>query len=180
MLPKREGFITIRWVCPIDGFLFTIMEHLCSIIGVKYSDSHVQVCFFDEVTQSLSQDKLKANVNGLFWGKPQEIHLKKRCLGMLETMTMPYHAPSIVGPITNSWGRRHYQYNTIVLVKVQLVEQCKTAKKIAKTQPLELYKVPSSQGTTPSPSRHCVRMSDEDGSHHELGHVSRVSKENKL
>ena len=111
-----------------------------------------------------------ADTNRLFWGKLQEIHLKKRCMGM----------PSIVAPIMDSRGHRHYQYNSIVLVKVQLAEQCKMAKKITKTLPIELYKVLSSQGTTLSPCMQCIGMHDENGSHHELGHVSRVSEENKV
>jgi hypothetical protein len=38
---SNDGY-TIRWSRPVDGFLFS-MEHLCSIMGMKYSDSHVQV-----------------------------------------------------------------------------------------------------------------------------------------
>ncbi len=85
-LPKRGGYITTlsqvdfisRWSCPIDGFLFT-MEHLRSIMGAEFLDSHVQVRSFDhDVTQAISQNKLKNDVNGLYWGNPQKIHLKKR------------------------------------------------------------------------------------------------------
>ena len=36
-----DGY-TISMSCPVDAFLFS-MEHLCSIMGMKYSDSHVQV-----------------------------------------------------------------------------------------------------------------------------------------
>ncbi len=61
------------------------------------------------------------DANGLFWGKPQEIHLEKRCMGMTEPVVMPYHVPSIIAaPIPDSRGCHHYQYNTIVLMKVQL------------------------------------------------------------
>ena len=73
---------------------------------------------------------------------------------------MSYHVPSIIDPVMDLRGHCHYQYNTIVLVKVQLAKQCKTTKKTAKTRPLELYKVASSQGMTSSPSVHCGRMCD--------------------
>ena len=61
MLPERGGFVvtlsedgyTIRWSHPVDGFLFT-MEHLRSIMGAKYSDSHIRVHSFNKVTQSIS------------------------------------------------------------------------------------------------------------------------------
>jgi hypothetical protein len=36
-----DGY-TIRWNRPINGFLFS-MEHHCSIMRRKYSDSHVRV-----------------------------------------------------------------------------------------------------------------------------------------
>ncbi len=110
----------------------------------------------------------------------QEIHLKKRCTGTPESIVMPYCMPSIVAPILDFRGCKNYQYNTIVLIKVQLAKQHKTAKKIAKTWPLELYEIASSQGTTPSPSMCNVRRRDEDWNHHEMGHASRVSKENEV
>ncbi len=100
---------------------------------------------------------------------------------MPETVGMPYHVPSIVAPVMDSRGRRHYQYNTIVLVKVQLAEQCKMAKKIAKTWPLKLYEVPSSQGTTLSPGGCLGKKRDFGGSHCLMGHASsRVSEENEM
>ena len=38
---SSDGY-TISMSHPVDAFLFS-MEHLCSIMGMKYSDSHVQV-----------------------------------------------------------------------------------------------------------------------------------------
>ncbi len=119
------------------------MEHLKSIMGANYSDTHVQVRLFDKVTQAIWKDRVEADVNGLFWGKPQEIHLEKQCTGTVEAVAMPYRAPRSIEPITDSKGRRHYQYYLIVQVKAQLAEQRKTAKK------RELGA--SSQETTPSP-----------------------------
>jgi hypothetical protein len=88
--------------------------------------------------------------------------------------------PSIIAPVMDSRRHRHYHYNTIVLVKVQLAKQHKTAKKTTKTQPLELYEVVSSQGMIPSPGMHHVMMCDLGRSHRELGHTSsRVRKENE-
>ncbi len=113
-------------------------------MGADYSDTHVRVRSFDEVTQAISKDWLEADTNGLFCGKPQEIHLEKQCTGTIEAVAMPYRAPRSLEPITDSRGRRHYQYYLIVHVKAQLAEQRKTAKKkAAKTRPLELYDVAS-------------------------------------
>ena len=192
VLPETGGYVatlsddgyTIRWSRPVDGFLFS-MEHLKSVMGADYSDTHVRVRSFDEVTQAISKDRLEADANGLFWGKPQEIHLEKRCTGSVEAVAMPYRAPRSLEPITDSKGRRHYQYYSIVHVKAQLAEQRKTAKKkAAKTRPLELYEAPSSQGTTPSPGVRRRRQSDWGGSHRDPRPAvrprgSRVSEENE-
>jgi hypothetical protein len=58
VLPKKGGYLvmlledshTLRWSCPVDLFLFT-MEHLCSIMESKYSESNIQVCLFNKVTK---------------------------------------------------------------------------------------------------------------------------------
>ena len=121
VLPATGGYVatlsddgyTIRWSRPVDAFLFS-MEHLRSIMGRKYSDSHVRVRSNDKVAQAISKDKIEADVNRLFWGKSQEIHLKKRCTGTVKTTAMPYRIPPPLEPITDKHGRRHYQYHTIV------------------------------------------------------------------
>ncbi len=157
------------------------IEHLCSILGRKYSDCHIQVCSYDNVMQAISHDKIKADANGLFWEKSKEIHLKKWCTGTIEMTAMPYWAPPPLAPITDKHGRRHHQYHTIIQVKAQLVEQRKTAmKKAAKTHPLEIYEIVSSQGTTSSPGMHCGKKCDFGRSHHQIQQASsRVSKENQ-
>jgi hypothetical protein len=88
-LPKKGRYLatlledgyTLSWSSPIDSFLF-MMEHLCSIMGSKYSESNVQVCLFNEITQqALYKDTIKPDTNGNYWGKPQKVHLKKKCTG---------------------------------------------------------------------------------------------------
>lgn len=191
VLPETGGYVvtlsddghTIKWSRPVDGFLYS-MEHLKSVMGADYSDTHVRVRSFDEVTQAISKDRLEVDANGLFWGKPQEIHLEKRCTGTVEAVAMPYRAPRSIEPITDSKGRRHYQYYSIVQVKAQLAEQRKTAKKRAsKTRPLELYEA-SSQETTPSPDVRRRRKHDWASSHRDPRPAnrprgSRVSEENE-
>ena len=78
VLPATGGYVatlsddgyTIRWSRPVDAFLFS-MEHLRSIMGRKYSDTHVRVRSYDEVAQAISKDKVEADVSGLFWGNPR-------------------------------------------------------------------------------------------------------------
>jgi hypothetical protein len=136
VLPEMGGYVatlsddghTIRWSRPVIGFLFS-MEHLKSVMGADYSDTHVRVRSFDEVTQAILKYRVEADANGLFWGKSQEIHLEKRCTGTVEAVEMPYRVPRSLEPVTDSKGRRHYQYYSIVQVKAQLAEQRKTTKR---------------------------------------------------
>jgi hypothetical protein len=184
-LPKKCGYLamlledgfTLRWSRPIDLFLF-LMEHLHSIMGSKYSESNIQVRSFDKVMQALFKDKIKTDANRNYWGKPQEIHLKKKYTGTPESMLMPYKAPYPPKPITNARGCRHYQFHMIVEVKVQLVDMRKTLKKKTKTKLIDLYKVASSQGSTSSPGiRPGSRKRNWGGSHRKESHGSRVSQD---
>ena len=106
-------------------------------------------------------------------------HRVKIVTGMV---VMPYCALSVVAHVMDFKGRHYYQYNTIVLAKVELVEQCKTGKKeTVKTWRLKTYEVASYQGMTLSPSAHCRRRHDWGESHHKSSHASsRVSEKNKL
>ena len=71
-----DGY-TISWSCPVDAFLFS-MKHLRKIMGEQYSENHIQVRSFDQVSmQAILADKYKADARDLFWGKPQEIQLTK-------------------------------------------------------------------------------------------------------
>jgi hypothetical protein len=148
-----EGGYTIRWSRPVNLFLFT-MEDLCSSMGSKYLESNLRVCLFDEVMHEILKDKIKPDANRNYWGKPQEIHLKKKCTGTPKTVAMPYKAPFPLKPVTNARGRRHCQFHTIVQVKVQLVDKRLTSKNM-KMKLIDLNKVASSQGSTPSPGNCC-------------------------
>ncbi len=147
-------------------------------MGSKYLDSDFRVRLFGKVTQAIIKDKIKPDTNGNYWGKPQEIHLKKRCTSVPKVMAMPYKAPYPLEPITDSKGCRHYQFHTIVLVKVQLADQCKTSKKKTKMKLIDLYKVKSSQGSTPSPGACCSsKKCNWGGSYREASRGRKASKE---
>ena len=68
---------------------------------------------------------------------------------------MLYNAPSPLEPVIDARRRWHYQFYTIVQVKVQLADNRLTLKKKTKTKLIDLYEVASSQGSTPSPGDCC-------------------------
>ncbi len=158
MLPKVGGYLAtlsndgfaINWSRPIEEHLFT-MGHLKSIMGEDYSPSHVRVRSFDEVTQTMYKNKIKSNTNEVYWGDPQKVHLKSKSTGTPITQAKVYQAPPIVDVSTDRKGRQNYQFHTIVSCKIQLADLRKTATIKAKTKVVDMYDIPSSQGTTPSP-----------------------------
>jgi len=130
---------------------------------------------------------LKADARDLFWGKPQEIHLKNQCTGDVITKMTPYPRRDV--PTVRYKSVEHRQFNTIVELKVKLAAQRKTAMKRTKTEkPIELFS--SQEGSTPSPGarahhrdekkyKSSSRYRDWGGSHREMGRASRVSNESK-
>jgi hypothetical protein len=159
---SEDGY-TLKWSRPIEGLLFR-MEHLKSIMGDDYSPSHVRVRAFDNVTQTMFKDKVEPDANGLYWGKPQEIHLKEKCTGIVDTDPTDYRAPPKVDPV-NYRGRKNYQFHTIITCKVQIAERRKTATIKKKKTTVDMFDVPSSQGTSPSPGVQRGRNRDWGGSH---------------
>jgi hypothetical protein len=182
VLPEVGGYLamlsedgyTLKWSRPIEEFLFT-MGHLKSIMGENYSPSHVRVRAFDDVTQAMFKDKVKPDANGVYWGDPQNIHLKEKCTGTVVTLAKVYCAPTKVEAIKYK-GRQIYQFNMIVSCKVQWAERRKTARVGTKTTVVDMFDVPSSQGTTPSPGVQRNRKRDWGGSHRESHRGSRVSQ----
>jgi hypothetical protein len=160
------------------------MQHLKKIMGKKYSDTHIRVRSFDQVTQAILENKNKADAQDLFWGKPQKIHLKNQCTGDMIMKMTPYPRRDV--PTIRYKSVEHRQFNTIVELKVKLAVQRKTAMKRIKTEkPIELFS--SQEGSTPSPGAHArcrgdkkyksSKYQDWGGSHHETGCASRVSNE---
>jgi hypothetical protein len=184
VLPEKGGYLatlsedgyTLKWSRPIEELLFT-MGHLKSIMGETYSSSHVRVRAFDDVTQAMFKDKVEPDANGVYWGDSQKIHLKEKCTGTVVALAKVYQAPAKVKAIKYK-DRRSYQFNTIVSCKVQWAERRKTASVVTRTTVVNMFDVPSSQGTTPSPGIQRDRKRDWGGSHRDSHRGSRVSQGN--
>jgi len=112
------------------------------------------------------KDKVEPDANGLYWGKLQEIHLKKKCMGTVDTNPTDNRALPKVDPV-NYRGRKNYQFHMIITCKVQIAERRKTATIKKKKTTVDMFDVPSSQGTSPSPGlqRGRKRKRDWGGSH---------------
>jgi hypothetical protein len=150
VLPSEGGFQctldddghTVKWSRPVDSFLFT-MNHLRGIMGGAYSESNVRVRSFDDVLQSMHQDKVEADTARKYWGKPHEIVFKQKLTGTPICEAIPYRAPGL-SPVEDDRGRKHYQYNTLVVVKIEVAERRRTTSQIKRSNPINIYGIESS------------------------------------
>lgn len=150
VLPSEGGFQctldddghTVKWSRPVDAFLFT-MEHLRGIMGGAYSESNVRVRSFDDVLQSMHQDKVEADAARKYWGKPHEIVFKQKLTGTPICEAIPYRAPGL-SPVEDDRGRKHYQYNTLVVVKIEVAERRRTTSQVKRSNPINIYGIESS------------------------------------
>ena len=133
-------------------------------MGENYTPSHVQVRAFDDVTQDVFKDKVEPDTNGVYWGNFQKVHLKEKCMGTVVSLAKVYRAPAKVEAIKDR-GKQNYQFNMIISCKVQLVKQRKTTTVKKKKTVVDMFNVPSSQGTSPSPGVQHSRKHDWGDSH---------------
>lgn len=191
VLPSEGGFLctldedghTVKWSRPVDAFLFS-MGHLRGIMGEEdYSESHVRVRSFDDVLQSMSHDKVEADAADKYWGKPQEIIFEQKLTGTPICEAIPYRAPSLA-PVMDERGKKHKQYNTLVVVRVEVAERRRTTSKVKRSRPVNLYGIeessPSVEDDYRRRPRRRERTCDWGGSHrgedrHHAG--SKVSSE---
>jgi hypothetical protein len=108
------------------------------------------------------KDKIEPDANGLYWGDPQKVHLKSKCTGTPIMQAKVYQAPPTIDVIRDRKGRQNYQFHTIVSCKVQIADLCKTATVKTKTTVVNMYDIPSSQGSTPSPGPRRKRKRQRD------------------
>ncbi len=66
---SSDGF-TISWSRPVDAFLFS-MQHLKKIMGEKYSDTHIRVRLFDQVTQAILKTRTRPTLETSSGGNPR-------------------------------------------------------------------------------------------------------------
>ena len=112
-------------------------------MGGAYSESNVRVRSFDDVLQSMHQDKVEADTARKYWGKPHEIVFKQKLTGTPICEAIPYRAPGL-SPVEDNRGRMHYQYNTLVVVKIEVAERRRTTSQIKRSNPINIYGIEES------------------------------------
>ena len=79
---------------------------------------------------------------------------------------IPYRAPGL-SPVEDDRGRKHYQYNTLVVVKIKVAERCRTTSQIKRSNPINIYGIESSPSDENEYRRRprCRERNDWGGSH---------------
>ena len=103
-----------------------------------FSESHIRVRSFDNVLQSMSHDKIKADAANKYWGNK-----KSKLTGTPVCEAIPYRSPGLA-PVVDNRGRRHYQYQTLVVVKIEVAERRRTTSKIKRSNPINIYGIEES------------------------------------
>jgi hypothetical protein len=116
------------------------MEHLRGIMGGAYSESNVRVRSFDDILHSMHQEKVEADTAQKYWGKTHRSGIQAEA-HVCEAI--PNRSPGL-SPFEDDRGRKHYQYNTLVVVKFEVAERRRTTSQIKQSNPINIYGIKSS------------------------------------
>lgn len=161
--------MAVTWTRAIHQICFA-KEHLRAIMGMEYSLTHNRVTAYDNVTEAMNKAKATPDASQLYWGDPQVIPLKFKSTGIPKITRVRY--PTTECEIRK--GKAHQQFNSIYYCRVQLAEQRSSSMATVDCQVVDLFDIPSSQGSN-SPSlgpRHSKRA------HREFHRGNAVDDEN--
>ncbi len=122
------------------------------VMGIKYSESSSRVMAFDNAVQAMYHDKVTPDAGGQYWGAPQVINLREKCMGTPVINVYPYRTTfKIEGSC---------QYNTLAHCRVQLAVQRISRSAPTHSRVINLFDIQSSQEShdqahpPPPPQRH--------------------------
>jgi hypothetical protein len=136
-----EDGLSVKFKRAINKLCFA-KDHLKSIMGDKYSDSHSLVTAVDVSANLMRKDRVE-EVGDYYWGAEQVVHLLHRCTGTPVLGKAEYYTGIKVGP--------HKQYNSVFTCKVQVADQHMNTMQSVKTTVVNLFDIPSSQEDSPPP-----------------------------
>ncbi len=84
-----------------------------------YHESCIRVITWDNTAQEMQAKKVHSK-NGLFWGKPQVVRLKRKCTGMPTAVNK--HNYSMEYSVCDQQEKWHMQCNCIMIIIVKRAE----------------------------------------------------------
>ena len=151
----KDG-LSALFVCAISSRSFD-KRILRKIMGAEYRESSSRIVACDNMALEM-QEKNVRPVNGLFWGKPQVVRLRCKCMGT-PTAVNKHDYPKEYR-VKDKRGEWHVQCDCIMLVTVKKAEERMQVKLEVETSYVNLFEINSSQSQRsddpPSPPR-CQR-----------------------
>jgi hypothetical protein len=119
-------------------------------MGQHYHKSSTRIIAWDNTVQKMEGKKVYLQ-NGLYWGKPQVVHLRWKCTGTpIAVNKLNYPRP--LAYRVKMRGEWHRQCNCIVLITVQSAENCVMSELEVKSSFIDLFGVDSSQSQDDPPT----------------------------
>ncbi len=141
-----EDGMSVTWQRSILQVCFT-KEHLRAIMKNDYNPSHNRVVAYDNVAQQMGREKVTPDAAGLFWGGAQIIPLTFKATGTPKVTRIRYP----IGEYAERNGKSYLQCNSIYYCKVQLAEQRSSNMAEVDCETVDLFDIPSSQGSSDYP-----------------------------
>jgi hypothetical protein len=141
-----EDGMSVTWQRSILQVCFG-KEHLRAIMKTDYNPSHNRVIAYDKVAQQMGREKVTPDAAGLFWGGAQVIPLTFKATGTPKVTRIRYP----IGEYAERNGKSHLQFNSIYYCKVQLAEQRSSNMAEVDCKTVDLFDIPSSQGSSDYP-----------------------------
>ena len=141
-----EDGMSVTWQRSILQVCFA-KEHLRAIMKTDYNPSHNRVVAYDNVAQQMGREKVTPDAAGLFWGGAQVIPLTFKATGTPKVTRIRYP----IGEYAERNGKSHLQFNSIYYCKVQLAEQRSSNMAEVDCETVDLFDIPSSQGSSDYP-----------------------------
>ena len=138
--------MSVTWQRSILQVCFA-KEHLRAIMKADYNPSHNRVVAYDNVAQQMGREKVTPDAAGLFWGGAQMIPLTFKATGTPKVTRIRYP----IGEYAERNGKSHLQFNSIYYCKVQLAEQRSSNMAEVDCETVDLFDIPSSQGSSDYP-----------------------------
>ena len=138
--------MSVTWQRSILQVCFA-KEHLRAIMKTDYNPSHNRVVAYDNVAQQMGREKVTPDAAGLFWGGAQVIPLTFKATGTPKVTRIRYP----IGEYAERNGKSHLQFNSIYYCKVQLAEQRSSNMAEVDCETVDLFDIPSSQGSSDYP-----------------------------
>ena len=141
----KDG-MSVTWQRSILQVCFA-KEHLRAIMKTDYNPSRNRVIAYDNVAQQMGREKVTPDAAGLFWGGAQLIPLTFKATGTPKVTRIRYP----IGEYAECNGKSHLQFNSIYYCKVKLAEQRSSNMAEVDCETVDLFDIPSSQGSSNYP-----------------------------